>query len=62
MIRAAATQNVPGEHVGVLNHIFSYVYQIRALGERIKNWNKPIYYLLKWALVAALAHALIVGF
>jgi beta-hydroxylase len=62
MIRAAATQNVAGEHVGMLNHIFSYVYQIRALGERIKEWNKPIYYLLKWMLLAALAHALIVGF
>jgi beta-hydroxylase len=62
MIRAAATQNVPGEHVGLLNHIFSYVYQIRALGERIKHWNKPMYYALKWTLLAALGYALIVGF
>ena len=62
MIRAAATQNVPGEHVGVLNHIFSYVYRIRALGERIKHWNKPMYYALKWTLLAALGYALIVGF
>ena len=61
MIRAAATQNVAGEHVGVLNHIFSYVYQIRALGERIKHWNKPVYYGLKWALVAGLGYALFVG-
>jgi beta-hydroxylase len=42
MIRAAATQKVAGEHVGVLNHIFSYVYQLRALGLRIKEWNKSI--------------------
>ena len=62
MIRAAATQNVPGEHVGALNHIFSYVYRIRALGERIKEWNKPIYYGLKWPLLTMLAYATIVGF
>jgi beta-hydroxylase len=62
MIRAAATQNVPGEHVGVLNHIFSYVYQIRALGIRIKEWHKPLYYLLKWCLIAAIGYAIVVGF
>lgn len=62
MIRAAATQNVADEHVGVLNHIFSYVYQIRALGLRVKECNKPAYYPLKWALLATLGYALIVGF
>jgi beta-hydroxylase len=62
MIRAAATQNVPGEHVGVLNHIFSYVYQVRALGLRVKDWNKSVYYVLKWLLIAAICYALIAGF
>lgn len=62
MIRAAATQNVPGEHVGVLNHIFAYVYRIRALGIRIKEWHKPLYYLLKWCLIAAIGFGLVVGF
>lgn len=58
MIRAAATQNVPGEHVGMLNHVFSYVYRLRTLGLRVKDWNKPLYYLLKWALVAALCYSI----
>lgn len=62
MIRAAATQNVAGEPVGMLNHIFSYVYHIRALGLRIKERSKALYYLLKWALLAALCYAIIVGF
>lgn len=61
MIRAAATQNVPGEHVGALNHIFSFVYQIRALGERIKAWSRPVYYALKWSLLATLCYELVVG-
>ena len=62
MIRAAATQNVAGEHVGPLNHIFSYVYRIRELGLRIKEWHKPLYYLLKWCSIAAISYALVVGF
>lgn len=58
LIKAAATENVPGEHVGVLNHVFEYVYKIRILGTRIKAWNKPFYYLLKWLLILAIAYAI----
>ena len=56
MVKAAATENVPGEHVGVLNHVFEYVYKIRLAGMRIKKWNKPVYYLLKWALILGLLY------
>jgi len=54
LIRAAATENVPGEHVGILNKIFSYVYHVRLLGKRIKAWNKPTYYGIKWLLLGGL--------
>jgi beta-hydroxylase len=62
MIRAAATQNVAGEHVGMLNHIFSYVYQVRALGLHIKERNKALYYALKWALLGSIGYAIFIGF
>lgn len=58
MVRAAATQNVAGEKVGVLNKVFAYAYQIRVLGKHIKQWNKTTYYALKWLLIGALAYAL----
>jgi beta-hydroxylase len=32
----------------VLNRVFEYAYKIRILGTRIKAWNRPAYYLLKW--------------
>lgn len=48
LIRAAATQNVPGEHVGVLNHIFGVAYRVRLVGKRIKAWNRSVYYITKW--------------
>jgi beta-hydroxylase len=58
LARAAATQNVEGEKIGVLNKVFGYAYHIRLLGKRIKAWNKTAYYVIKWALLAALAYAI----
>jgi len=58
LAKAAATENVPGEHVGVLNHVFEFIYKIRLLGVRIKKWNKPVYYLLKWALILGLGYVI----
>jgi beta-hydroxylase len=59
MIRAAATENVPGEHVGVLNKIFSYVYQVRVGALYIKNWNRQVYYALKWLLFAGIIYLIV---
>ena len=58
MIRAAATQNVEGDHVGLPNKIFAYAYQVRLLGKRIKVWNKPTYYLIKWLCLGSLFYAI----
>jgi beta-hydroxylase len=58
MARAAATQNVDGEKVGVLNKVFGYIYQIRLLGQRMKDWNRPVYYAVKWGLIGGVAYAL----
>lgn len=58
LIRAAATQNVEGEHVGILNKIFAYAYQVRLVGKRIKAWNKPTYYVIKWLLLGGLFYAM----
>lgn len=53
-VRAAATQNVDGERVGILNRLFNYLYRIRLLGKRVKAWNETVYYLLKWLLIVGL--------
>ncbi len=58
MIRGAATQNVEGEHVGILNKIFAYAYQVRLVGKRIKVWNKTAYYIIKWLLLGGLFYAI----
>lgn len=56
LARAAATQNLPGEKVGILNKLFGHVYQIRRVAKRIKAWNKTTYYVLKWVLLGALVY------
>ena len=60
LVRAAATQNVEGEKVGVLNKLFGYAYQFRLLGKRVKAWNRTAYYVLKWVLLGSLAFAVFV--
>lgn len=57
LARAAATQNMEGEKVGVLNKIFAYVYHFRLLAKRIKKWNKSVYYFLKWLILGGLMYA-----
>jgi beta-hydroxylase len=56
LIRAAASQNVEGEHVGALSRLFVYLYQIRHFGMRIKSWHRSSYYALKWSLMLGLIY------
>jgi beta-hydroxylase len=56
MVKAAATENVPGEHVGALNRVFEHIYKLRLVGVRLKTWNKPAYYGIKWALILGLVY------
>ena len=53
-VKAAATRNVPGEKVGVLNRLFEYAYRVRLVGKRLKAWNATTYYALKYLLLAGL--------
>jgi beta-hydroxylase len=54
IVKASATQNMEGEQVGVLNKVFSWLYEIHLAGRRIKAWNRKVYYALKYALGLAL--------
>jgi beta-hydroxylase len=62
MIKAAASQNVEGEHVGVLNKLFGLTIQvgqrIDLLRKRIKEWHRPTYVALKFVLVLGLLYAI----
>jgi beta-hydroxylase len=52
IVKASATQNVDGEHVGVLNKVFGGLYEIHLASRRVKEWNRKVYYALKYSLTA----------
>jgi beta-hydroxylase len=52
IVKASATQNVDGEHVGVLNKVFGKLYEIHLGSRKVKEWNRSVYYTLKYALTA----------
>ncbi len=53
IVKASATQNVEGEHVGLINRLFGGLYQIHLYGRRVKQWNRKVYYALKYTLTIA---------
>jgi beta-hydroxylase len=56
VVAGAATKNIEGDKVGFLNRIFSYAYQVRILGKKIKTFNKHLYYFLQYSLYLALIY------
>jgi beta-hydroxylase len=53
VIKASATENMEGERVGALNKIFGYLYEVHLVGRRLKDWNRNVYYGVKYSLAAA---------
>jgi beta-hydroxylase len=52
IVKASATQNVEGESVGVLNKVFGKLYEIHLGSRKVKEWNRNVYYTLKYSLTA----------
>jgi beta-hydroxylase len=57
LMRASASPNEIGDRTGTLNHAFRYLYAIRRVGKRLKAWNRPFYYVVKWCLFGSVAIA-----
>jgi beta-hydroxylase len=55
VMRASRTRNEEGEAIGAINVAFAQAYRVRLLGKRLKAWNRPTYYAVKWALLAGIA-------
>jgi len=53
IVKASATQNVDGERVGVLIKVFGGFYEIHLAGRSVKEWNRKVYYALKYSLALA---------
>src|SRR5882724_11975980 len=51
IVKASATQNMEGEHVGVLNKVFGKLYEVHLASRKVKEWNRRVYYTLKYSLM-----------
>lgn len=54
IVRATQTENAPGDKIGMLNRVFSWVYYVRLPAKALKRWNKYVYYAAKFALLVAI--------
>ena len=61
IVKASATQNVEGEHVGMLNKVFGKLYDIHLASRKLKEWNRSVYYTLKYTLTVAVVGLIVVS-
>jgi beta-hydroxylase len=54
MMRAATTENVPGDKIGWINRAFGAIYRVRLLGKAFRKRSKLAYYTCKLAVIAAI--------
>ena len=60
IVKASATQNVEGEQVGVLNKVFGSSTRF-TWPARVKQWNRKVYYTLKYSLTALILGLIVVS-
>ena len=61
IVKASATQNVEGEHVGLINRLFGTIYEVHLAGQRVKKWNRRVYYTLKYTVTVAVLGLIVVS-
>jgi beta-hydroxylase len=59
VMRAAASQNEPGEKIGAINRAFDGIYRVRLRAKALKASHRRVYYAGKWLLIGALVFLLL---
>ena len=59
VMSASATKNVAGDRVGFLNRIFGYLYQIRRIGKKLKNFNRTLYYFVQYSIYILIIYSIV---
>lgn len=56
IMTSSATKNFGNEKIGIFNKCFKYIYSIRLVGKKLKEFNKPLYYGVKYLLFAVIVY------
>jgi beta-hydroxylase len=59
--KASATQNMEGEHVGMLNKVFGKLYEVHLASRKVKAWNRTVYYALKYSLMVGIVGLIVMS-
>jgi beta-hydroxylase len=59
LLAAAASPNQQGDRTGLINRVFVVFYHAGQLRRRFKQWNRTVYRVTKFALVAAVVAAIV---
>ncbi|MCL1124794.1 aspartyl/asparaginyl beta-hydroxylase domain-containing protein [Shewanella surugensis] len=54
LLKSAAAPNEIGDKTGGINKAFKYIYQIRIVGKKLRKFNKPLYYFIKYCIFLGL--------
>lgn len=52
VMAAAASPNTDQDSTGLVNRLFGRIYALRERGKALKEFNKPLYLIVKWVLLA----------
>jgi len=55
-VAAAASPNTDADRTGGLNRAFGWFYRLRLPAKRLREWNKHVYYALKFGLIGTLLY------
>jgi beta-hydroxylase len=61
IVKASATQNMEGEHVGVLNKVFGKLCEVHLASRKVKEWNRRVCYALKYSLMIGLVGLIVLS-
>ena len=53
IVSAASSPNEAGDETGGINRVFRFFWHAGAYRRRLKKWSRPVYYLVKFSLIAA---------
>jgi beta-hydroxylase len=56
ILAAAKSPNDSDDGTGNINKAFKYLYQIRVVGKKLKEYNKNLYYVVKYTLFAGIIY------
>src|SRR4030095_6962501 len=61
LVKASTTQHMEGERAAALNKVFGKLYEVHLASRKVKEWNRKVYYALKYSLMIGIVALIVVS-